>query len=92
MQPFYAYVSILSLIAVVLTCRDKRAAIRSKRRVSEKTLFLIALFGGSAAMYMTMLLIRHKTNHKRFMLGLPLLIAAQIVLPALLFRMGLPQG
>ncbi len=92
MELIYAYLLLLSLIATVLTYQDKWAAIRKKRRVSEKTLFFTATLGGSVAMYVTMLLIRHKTNHKRFMLGLPLLIVLQMALFAFLFRVGLPQG
>ncbi|MBQ5843177.1 MAG: DUF1294 domain-containing protein, partial [Clostridia bacterium] len=53
-------------------------------RIPEKTLFLTALFGGSLAMYITMLVIRHKTKHKRFMIGLPVIALAQAVLLAII--------
>ncbi|MBQ6830638.1 MAG: DUF1294 domain-containing protein [Clostridia bacterium] len=91
MKPLYLYWAAVSLLAVILTCYDKVAAKAKGRRTREKTLFITAALGGSAAMYVTMLLIRHKTNHKRFMLGLPLIIALQIGLVAFLFRVGLPQ-
>ncbi len=67
-------------VAVVLTVYDKVIAGGKLRRVPEQTLFLIAVFGGSLAMYLTMLVIRHKTKHKRFMLGLPLIIFLQAAL------------
>ena len=70
----------ISLVAVILTVYDKIAAKRKHRRTPEKTLFLTAALGGSAAMLTTMYLIRHKTKHKRFMLGLPLIIAIQIAI------------
>ena len=66
------------LLAVAITIWDKFRARRRGWRVSESTLWLVALLGGSAAMYVAMLFVRHKTRHLRFMLGLPLLIAAQI--------------
>ena len=78
MSWFLPYLIAVSAMGLVLTVYDKWASRhRKKRRVAELTLFLWAVFGASLAMYMTMLLIRHKTNHKRFMLGLPLLLVAQ---------------
>ncbi len=71
---------IISGIAMVVTLYDKLIAGGKRRRVPERTLFLLALLGGAAAMYLTMLIIRHKTKHKRFMLGLPLIISAQLAL------------
>ena len=79
------YFLVLSLTAAVFTMYDKHAAVHKQRRVSEKTLFLLALLGGSGAMYVTMLVIRHKTRHRRFMWGLPALILAQAALLALVF-------
>lgn len=72
--------TIISGIALIVTVYDKVIAGGKRRRVPERTLFLIALLGGAAAMYLTMLVIRHKTKHKRFMLGLPLIIIAQLAL------------
>ena len=71
---------IVSGIAVIVTVYDKVIAGGKRRRIPERTLFLIALLGGSAAMYLAMLVIRHKTKHKRFMLGLPLIIMVQLAL------------
>lgn len=90
MKPLMIYGAIISIIAVILTCYDKIAAKVKARRTREKTLFFVSVLGGSAAMYVTMLLIRHKTKHKRFMLGLPLILALQIALLVFLFRVGLP--
>ena len=73
-----------SLLAVCLTVYDKYAAKSKKTRIPEKTLFITALFGGSLAMYVTMLVIRHKTKHKRFMVGLPIIALAQAVLLAII--------
>lgn len=70
----------ISVIGTVLCIHDKISAKKRKRRISEKTLFLFAVLGASGAMYLTMLLIRHKTRHPSFMIGFPCIIAAQIAL------------
>lgn len=81
MKPFLLIIYFcFSLLAVCLTVYDKYAAKRKKARIPEKTLFLTALFGGSLAMLFTMLVIRHKTCHKRFMVGLPVITLTQAVL------------
>lgn len=46
----------------------------------EKTLFALSVVGGALGMYATMCLIRHKTRHKRFMIGLPIIILIQSVI------------
>ncbi len=75
------YLAAVSLPAFVLTVYDKWAAKhRPKNRISEKTLLALAGIGGGAVMFLTMLLIRHKTRHAKFMVGLPLMMIAQIVL------------
>lgn len=74
-----SYLVVISIISVLICVYDKMAAKKHKRRISEKTLFLFSLVGGSVAMYVTMRLIRHKTLHKRFMIGIPLIIVLQCV-------------
>jgi len=52
------------------------------RRVPEKTLFLLAALGGSVGALIGMRVWRHKTLHKTFRIGIPLILAAQILIPA----------
>ena len=59
---------------------DKIRAINSGRRIPEILLFLLAALGGSAMMLVMMILIRHKTKHKKFMIGIPLIIILQATL------------
>lgn len=64
-----------SIVAIALTVYDKVAAKSAPRhRIPEATLMTVAALGGAAAMELTCLLIRHKTRHPKFMVGLPLLI------------------
>lgn len=80
-----AYVLIISVVAVCVTIYDKWAAKkRPKERTRESTLLLLSAIGGSVAMLLTMLAIRHKTKHIKFMLGIPLIIILQIALIAAL--------
>ena len=72
------WLAVISLITVIVTVYDKIAAKkRPRHRVPENTLLLLAVLGGGLAEYITMLLIRHKTKHKKFMVGLPVIILAQ---------------
>lgn len=74
------YFIIINFIAVVVTIYDKVAAIYHKWRVRESTLFLLSILGGSVGMYITMQIIRHKTKHLSFMLGIPAIMIVQFIL------------
>ncbi len=82
---FIAYLISISIVTVILTIYDKIAAKRRAFRISEATLILCAFLGGSVAQLITMLLIRHKTRHIKFMLGLPLIITLHIIILVGLF-------
>ena len=75
---FTIYLAAVSLLAVVLTIYDKSAAKKQRRRTKENTLLLVSLLGGSIAMLMAMQIIRHKTKHAKFMVGIPVIIILQI--------------
>lgn len=77
--PFLVYFLAVSLITALITAIDKYKAKRGSFRISEATLFFLAAIGGALGEYLTMRLIRHKTLHKRFMIGLPLIIILQTV-------------
>lgn len=77
-QLLTAYFCLISLIAVLTAVSDKRRAERHRYRVPERTLLLISALGGSAAMFLTLLAIRHKTRRKKFMIGIPAILFAQI--------------
>ncbi len=80
----WLYLAVVSVISVVLTFYDKAAAKAGRWRVPEATLMTVGLFGGAAAEFLVMKLIRHKTKHKKFMIGLPLEILLHIAIVALL--------
>ena len=74
----YIYLAAISLISIIVCCYDKIAAKHNpKHRTREATLLLLSALGGSVAMFATMQLIRHKTKHVKFMLGIPVIIILQ---------------
>ncbi len=78
MKPIYLiYLILINIFAVIITCYDKYCAIRRKWRVKESTLLLVSFLGGSIFMYLTMHIIRHKTNHLKFMFIIPVTILLQ---------------
>ena len=89
-MPYYIYcfyyLIIINLIAILVTASDKQRAATHHWRVPENTLLLIAALGGSPAMLITMKLIRHKTQHKKFMLGIPAILILQSAAAYFLFQ------
>jgi uncharacterized membrane protein YsdA (DUF1294 family) len=87
---------VINLIGFFIMGIDKRKAIRGKWRVPERTLFLIALLFGSFGMLIGMYTFRHKTRHLSFSVGIPMILAIQVLLTVFLFswytsRMGRPS-
>jgi len=68
----------MNVFAFVLMGWDKLMAKASVRRIPENTLLLAALFGGGVGAFLAMKLFRHKTQHPRFSLGLPVMAALQV--------------
>lgn len=86
------YTIIVSIISIIITLYDKVAATKNPRgRIRERTLLLFSALGGSVAMYLAMQFIRHKTQHKKFMIGIPLIIILQFVLVCVLVKFGIIQ-
>ena len=74
-----AYLAVISFISIIVCIYDKIISKKNKvqLRISERALLILSALGGSVAMLVTMLIIRHKTKHVKFMLGIPLIIVAQ---------------
>lgn len=74
------YILLINLIAFVVFGIDKRKARKGQWRVPESSLFILALIGGSIGALLGMLAFRHKTKHRKFTIGIPLILALQIAL------------
>ncbi len=79
------YLVIISAVSVIICIYDKIAAKQNSRRIRERILLFLSGLGGAAAMYITMRIIRHKTKHTKFMLGLPVIILLQMAVILLVF-------
>lgn len=67
----------VNIIAIILMKKDKEYAEKGERRIREMTLLIVALIGGSFGMYYAMFKYKHKTLHKKFSIGIPVIIVAQ---------------
>lgn len=72
------YYAVINTIGVFVNIIDKRRSVKHKWRIKENVLWQIALLGGALGSYLTMIMIRHKTKHKSFMIGMPVLALLQI--------------
>lgn len=77
---FTTYILTVNLISFLLFGLDKRRAKQSRWRIPEKTLFTLALVGGTPGALAGMRLFRHKTRHRAFALGLPVILLVQLLL------------
>ena len=72
------YLAIINVITFLLFGIDKLKAKRSKWRVSEAMLLGMAAIGGSIGAWLGMMVWHHKTLHKKFRYGIPLILMVQI--------------
>lgn len=80
------YLIAINIVAIAVTIYDKLCAVHKRWRVKESTLLLISALGGSVGMYVTMHIIRHKTKHMKFMLGIPVILILQLLIIFLVWR------
>ena len=80
MNLLQVYLLEINVVALILGAVDKIRARTGRWRVPEGTLLLSAALGGAAGLLLTMLLLRHKTKHKKFILGVPAILLAQVLL------------
>jgi uncharacterized membrane protein YsdA (DUF1294 family) len=74
------YISFINLIGFIIMGIDKQKAKSNQWRIREKTLFIIAIIGGSIGSILGMKYFRHKTKHKTFTYGMPLILIIQVFL------------
>ena len=85
MKYLYLYLLLINAVGFLIMLVDKRKAIKNKWRIPEATLMTVAAIGGSIGSLMGMKVFRHKTKHPKFTIGIPLILAAQILLAAALW-------
>lgn len=80
MKLILIYLLAINVFAFFLYGIDKWKAKRSKWRIPEMTLLSIAVIGGSVGAWIGMKVWHHKTMHKKFKYGIPLILFAQIAI------------
>jgi uncharacterized membrane protein YsdA (DUF1294 family) len=77
---FYCCLIVLNIITFVVYGIDKWKAMKGRWRISEFTLLLLAVIGGSIGALLGMRVWHHKTKHLKFKYGVPLILLAQLAL------------
>lgn len=85
MEFLFAYLLLINAAGYLIMLIDKRKAIKNLWRIPERTMFIIAILGGSLGIYAGMKTFRHKTKHAKFTIGIPLILTIQVILFVFLF-------
>ncbi|MFK9091227.1 DUF1294 domain-containing protein [Bacillus salipaludis] len=80
MTIWLAGVFIMNIVGFLIMGEDKKRAKKHEYRIRERTLWLVALFGGAIGTTAGMQLYRHKTKHLSFKIGFPVLAVVELVL------------
>lgn len=74
------YLLAINIVSFFLYGIDKYKAKKGRWRISEATLLMMAVIGGSIGAWAGMRLWHHKTMHKKFKYGIPIIIILQVCL------------
>lgn len=80
MKPLLAYLFIINAAGFALMLADKHKAKKNLWRIPEATLIGAAVLGGSLGCLFGMYTVRHKTKHAKFTIGIPFILAIQILI------------
>ena len=85
MKYLILYLIIINALGFLSMLVDKFKAKKDLWRIPEATLIGIAVIGGSLGSLLGMYTVRHKTRHLRFTLGIPVILAVQLVVLLVIF-------
>ncbi|MFF2450461.1 DUF1294 domain-containing protein [Neobacillus sp. NPDC058068] len=80
MKVMLAVIFIMNIVGLWIMGEDKKRAKKHEYRIRERTLWLVALFGGAVGATAGMQLYRHKTKHLSFKIGFPVLAVIELIL------------
>lgn len=78
MKVILIYLLIMNAAGFLVMTADKLFAKTNTWRVPENNLLGIAAIGGSIGVWAAMYIVRHKTKHAKFVIGVPVILAVQI--------------
>jgi len=73
-----AYFIGVNIVGFILMYVDKRKAMKNQYRIPERTFWLLGVLGSAIGNYIGMKVFRHKTKHRSFVIGMPVLIIVNI--------------
>jgi uncharacterized membrane protein YsdA (DUF1294 family) len=74
------YLLVINAVAFIVYGIDKLKARKGRWRIPESTLLLLAIIGGSIGAWFGMKAWHHKTMHRKFQYGLPVIFLLQLAL------------
>jgi len=77
MKYLIVYLLIINVLGFIVMIADKHYSRNNHRRIPEINLLLVAIVGGSIGTLVGMYTVRHKTRHKLFTVGIPVILAVQ---------------
>ncbi len=83
----FIYLLVVNVVAFIVYAIDKYQALHDGWRISEKTLLWLTVIGGGVGSLAGMFVWRHKTKHKKFIVGVPLIMVAEFVLANVILYM-----
>ena len=85
---YILYLIAFNTASFIMMGIDKNAAIKGNYRIPERTLMALAAFGGSLGAITGMLVFRHKTKHKKLVIGVPLLMVFNAAIAYVVFALA----
>ncbi len=85
LEAIVIYLAVINIITFIMFGADKARAAKGRWRISEAALILATLLGGSIGALAGMKIFHHKTRHRKFTVGIPVILVLQIVLMALYY-------
>ncbi|WP_159882172.1 DUF1294 domain-containing protein [Paenibacillus puerhi] len=87
----WIYLVLINIVGLILMGADKRKARSKAWRIPEKRLFLVAVAGGAAGVWIGMRTWRHKTKHSSFTIGIPAIFVVQLLIALAVWGDRLPR-
>ncbi len=75
-----AWLVFINIFTFAVYALDKYKAVHHAWRIPERTLILLAAIGGSVGALAAMYMVRHKTKHNKFRIGVPAILIIQFIL------------
>lgn len=85
MKLVFTYLFLINAAGFLIMLIDKQKARKNRWRIPERVLIGIATVGGSLGIMAGMRIFRHKTRHEKFTVGVPVILALQILFAVFIY-------